>query len=67
MSIKVIKPGKGRIINYRTKCSCGCQFEFDSDDIAKGNFTGKYFVMCPECAHSIYNEWFQWKKVKKNK
>jgi hypothetical protein len=67
MSVKVIKSGKGRIINYRTKCSCGCQFEFNSDDVLVGSYTGKYFIVCPECGYSVYNEWFKWKKVKNNK
>ena len=67
MSIKVIKSRKGRIINYRTKCSCGCQFEFDSNDTILGSYTGKYFVRCPECSFSVYKNWFNWKKVKKNK
>ena len=63
MSIKVIKPGKGRAINYKTKCSCGCQFEFDGTDISKGSFTGKYYVICPECGCLVYKEWFKWKKM----
>ena len=67
MSIKIIKSGKDRIVNYRTKCSCGCQFEFDSNDILRGNYTGKYFVSCPDCSFSIYKNWFKWKKVKKDK
>ena len=63
MSIKVIKSEKGRIINYRTKCSCGCQFEFDTNDTLIGSYTGQYFVRCPECGCSVYKERFNWKKI----
>lgn len=67
MSIKIIKSGKERNINYRTKCSCGCKFEFNSDDTILGSYTGRYYVRCPECHCSIYKEGLHWKKVKKNK
>lgn len=63
MSIKVIKSGKCKNINYRTKCSCGCQFEFNNDDTSIGSYTGKYYVECPECGYRLYKEWFKWKKI----
>lgn len=67
MSIKVTKSGKTKQIkHYKTKCACGCEFEFCSKDMRIGSFTGKEYVICPECSFYIYNEWFNWKKVKKN-
>jgi predicted nucleic acid-binding Zn-ribbon protein len=41
--------------------------DVNSDDVLVGSYTGKYFIVCPECGYSVYNEWFKWKKVKNNK
>ena len=63
--IKIIKSGKTkRNKHYRTKCACGCEFEFYSEDIYIGACTGKEYVVCPECFLNIYKEWFKWKKIK---
>ena len=63
--IKIVKSGKTKQNkHYKTKCACGCEFEFCSEDIDIGSYTGKEYVTCPECSFNIYNEWFKWKKIK---
>ena len=63
--MKILKHGKKVIKRrYRTKCACGCIFEFNKEDTGIGFYTGKEYVICPECSFNIYNEWFKWKRIK---
>lgn len=63
--IKIIKSGKTKQgKHFKAKCVCECVFEFYSEDTHIGSMTGKPYVTCPECHHFIYNEWFNWKKIK---
>lgn len=63
--VTILKHGKTKQNkHYKTKCACGCEFEFYSEDIHIGACTGKEYVVCPECFLNIYKEWFKWKKIK---
>lgn len=44
----------GSIKVYRTKCSCDCEFEYQSEDIIIDRFYVPYMsVICPECGRHI--------------
>ena len=44
----------GSIMVYRTKCSCDCEFEYQSEDIIIDRFYVPYMsVICPECGRHI--------------
>lgn len=44
----------GSIMVYRTKCSCDCEFEYQSEDIIIDRFYVPYMsVICPECGRHL--------------
>ena len=47
----------GSIMVYRTKCSCDCEFEYQSEDIIIDRFYVPYMsVICPECSKDLKPE-----------
>lgn len=63
--VTIFKHGKKFIKQkYKTKCACGCIFEFNEEDIQLGFYSKKEYVVCPECSFNVYNERFKWKKIK---
>lgn len=60
--MKVIKHGAYYFEEKKINCDCGCEFEYNKDDIgidyslAYNTYPSqrKQFVACPECGHKTY-------------
>ena len=48
---KILSHGSTRV--YRTKCSCDCEFEYQSSDVVFIKETMLPYVVCPECGMYI--------------
>ena len=48
---KILAHGSTRV--YRTKCSCDCEFEYQSSDVVFIKETMLPYVVCPECGTYI--------------
>ena len=48
---KILSHGSTRV--YRTKCSCDCEFEYQSSDVVFIKETMLPYVVCPECGNYI--------------
>lgn len=44
---------QGSIKVYRAKCSCDCEFEYQSSDVEFNKETMLPYVSCPECGTNI--------------
>ena len=54
--IKIIKPGKRFRTFYKATCKrCGCEFEFENDDIncRERCLDGMAWIKCPTCNQAI--------------